>query len=61
MDSVFYPSWLLYFDVKEDFPTIERLNAFDVILGQWVAGSVRVDRVHQSARIRGVGHSKGVA
>lgn len=56
MDSV-----LVYFNVKEDFPTIERLNAFDVIFGQWVAGSVRVDRVHQSARIRGVGHSKGVA
>lgn len=43
------------------FPTIESLNAFDVIFSQWVACRIRVDRVHQGARICGMGHTEGVA
>lgn len=43
------------------FLTIKGLNSFDVVFSQWVTRSVGVDGVHQGARVRGVGHTEGVA
>lgn len=42
-------------------PTIESLNAFNVIFSQRVARGVRVDGVHQGTRVCGVGHTEGMA
>lgn len=46
---------------KAYFPTIKGLNSFNVVFSQWVTRGVGVDRVHQGARVRGVGHTEGVA
>lgn len=43
------------------FPTVESLNAFNVVLSQWVACSVRIDGVHQGARVIGMGHPESVS
>lgn len=43
------------------FPTIERLNAFNVIFGEQVTFTVRVDGVHQGTSIWGMGHTECVA
>lgn len=43
------------------FPTVESLDAFDVVLSQREACTVGVDGVHQGASVCGVGHTEGVA
>lgn len=43
------------------FPTVESLNAFDVVFSQREACSVRVDGVHQGAGVCGMAHAEGVA
>lgn len=43
------------------FPTVESLNACDVVLGQREACRVRVHGEHQGARVGGMVHAEGVA
>ena len=43
------------------FLTVESLNAFNVVLRQWIACSVRIDGVHQGASVIGMGHPEGMA
>lgn len=46
---------------KAYFLTIKGLNSLNVVFSQWVTLSVGVDGVHEGARVRGVGHTEGVA